>query len=209
MILAGIAANAADFAAPVDQHEQRRQPFRFDERQVRRQLPRSIHAAQRRAQAFFGLAINRRDFAVEGFAPFAAGLLEHHQFGCARARQTQNNKHYAEQHGARKKFLCALHARQLHSLVHFIAEKSILNRRNMYHRTRICRWIRALAEAERQQIIERAQFDEDPVQQVAVAGGDGFRDQRQAGLGAIDQAAEFRRSCARLASAMPSQRSST
>jgi len=102
-ILAGITANAADLAAFVDQHEKRRQPLPFDERQVRRQRPPSIHTAQRRTQAFLGLAVDRRDLAIKGFAPDAAGLLEHHEFGRARVRQAQSNKHCADQRGARKK----------------------------------------------------------------------------------------------------------
>jgi hypothetical protein len=36
MFFAGITANAADFAVPVDQYKRRRQPFGLNERQVRR-----------------------------------------------------------------------------------------------------------------------------------------------------------------------------
>ena len=49
--------------------------------------PIDIDTPQRRAQAFFGFSVDWRDLAVEGFAPGAAGLLEHHEFGRARMRQ--------------------------------------------------------------------------------------------------------------------------
>ena len=64
----------------------------------------------------FGLAVDRRDLAIEGFAPGAAGLLEHHELGRARVdKPTQQT--FAEQRGTRKKFWDMSFARQLHSLV--------------------------------------------------------------------------------------------
>jgi hypothetical protein len=48
-----------------------------------------------------------------------------------------------------------------------------------------------LTEPERQQIVERAQLDEHAMQKVRVAGGDGFGDEGEALLRAIDQPAEF------------------
>ena len=78
MILAGITADASDFTAAVDQHEQRRQPFGFDERQVRRQTLRSIHTAQRRAQAFLEMCIRDSLYSMLGEtnAVDAASYLE-------------------------------------------------------------------------------------------------------------------------------------
>jgi hypothetical protein len=102
MIFSGIAADAADFAAPIDQYEQRGQPLDVDKRQVCRQFPRYIDAPQRHAPALVRFAVDWRDIAVEGFAPFAAGLFEHREFGGPRVRQTQHNKHCAKQNGARK-----------------------------------------------------------------------------------------------------------
>ena len=54
------------------------------------------------AQAFFGLAVDRSYFAVEGLTPGAAGALEHHEFRGACMRQAQRNNHSAEQCGTRK-----------------------------------------------------------------------------------------------------------
>ncbi|HEX5212603.1 MAG TPA: hypothetical protein VFW22_12835 [Pseudolabrys sp.] len=103
-ILARISANAPDFAAAVDQHEDRRQPFDFNECQIRRHRLRSIDAAQRRPQAFIGLAIDRRDFAVKGFAPGATGAFEHHQFCGAGGTGARSNENGAKQRESRKIF---------------------------------------------------------------------------------------------------------
>ena len=51
MVFAGIAADTTDFAAFVDQYEQRRKPFHCNETQIRRQWIIDIYAPQGRALA--------------------------------------------------------------------------------------------------------------------------------------------------------------
>ena len=57
MILARIAANAADFAAIFDQDEQRREPLDRDEGKIGRQCSRDIDAAQRGERKKFTRAL--------------------------------------------------------------------------------------------------------------------------------------------------------
>ena len=117
MILARVAANTADFAAFVDQHEQRRKPFHCNEAQIRRQWIIDIYAPQWRALAFRSFCVNRRNFSVKCLAPGTAGLLKHYKFrgkcGCCAESgdgRTQND-------AARKKFQNSRRANQLYSLV--------------------------------------------------------------------------------------------
>src|SRR5262245_6624124 len=103
MILAGVAANTADFAAFVDQHEERRKPFHCDEIQIRRQRIIDIYSPQWRALAFRSFCVNRRNFAVKSLAPGTAGLLKHYKFRskCACCAESGDGR---TQNAARKKF---------------------------------------------------------------------------------------------------------
>src|SRR3569623_2935332 len=60
VVLAWITTNAADFAALIDQNEQRCQSLRRDEGDVSGQRPAAVDAAQRRALALVDLEVDRR-----------------------------------------------------------------------------------------------------------------------------------------------------
>ena len=122
--VAGVAADAPDFAALVDEHEHRGEALAADESKIGGDGLGDIEPAQWRALALAGLVVGRRDVAIEPLAPDAALLLEHHELGRMRGRREKDEKKEREE----------AHSRHIASAV-----------------------------AERQQVIERAQLDHQPV----------------------------------------------
>src|SRR6185503_20617051 len=111
----------------------------------------------------------------------------------ARLQAREREEHRASERQARKKFPRTRPSRQIHS---FYAEDRIQapDPSVLYmKRNEEGEGPPRSAVAERQQIIERAQLDQDTVQQVAVARRDRLRDQREPGLGAVDQPAQLGR----------------
>jgi hypothetical protein len=104
MVFAGIAPDAADFAAFVDQHEQRRKPFHCDETQIRRQWIIDVYPPQGCPLAFFGLWVNRRNLAIECLAPDTTGLFKHYEFRANGADRPRKREHRGQKQATRKKF---------------------------------------------------------------------------------------------------------
>src|SRR4029077_20815614 len=90
--LARKAADTADLATLVDQHEHRREALPLDEAEIGRNGLCDIDTMQRRAPALAGLVIGSRDLAIEFLAPHAAFLLEHHELGGMGGRKEQDEK---------------------------------------------------------------------------------------------------------------------
>src|SRR5215472_15203274 len=81
IVLARIAADAADLAALVDEHEHRRDALDRDPAEVGWDRRLDVDPAQPRSLALVGLCVDRRDLAVELRAVGTACARKHHQLG--------------------------------------------------------------------------------------------------------------------------------